>query len=214
MRRWRISKEWYVVWGFTLFIGGLILYVGYLSANYNIAIEKPQSKATEAVQAVTTVPSQPQDTVKDKQKIDSKEQIISNDSQENLELKDFPSPVHGEPIRSIGNYYSEAYDDYIFHAGLDYALKDGTVIRANHGGKVIFAGEDPILGCKVTIDCGDGWIVTYGGLDNLRIKKGEVIEEQTALGQIGYFPGGEGESNQPQLHYEVWHNGEVQYVEP
>lgn len=232
MRRRHISKDWYFVWAFTLLIGGLIFYIGYISAGADISLEKPQTERNETAQAVTAVPSPQHEDKVSKGETDSKDQSPGSAQQQDLEkgsqlvlgkgnssrgpleLKDFPSPVHGELIRGIGNYYSEVYQGYIFHAGLDYALNEGTIIRATQGGKVIFAGEDPILGKKVTIDCGEGWLVTYGGLDNFRVKEGETIEEQTALGQIGYFPGGEGESSRPQLHYEVWHNGEVQQVEP
>lgn len=233
MRGRHISKDWYFVWAFTLFIGGLIFYIGYISAGADISLEKPQTQKNEPAQAVTAVPSpQPEDKASNKGVTDSTAQSPDSTGQQDLEkglqlvlgqgnssrgplkVQDFPSPVHSELIRGIGNYYSEVYQGYIFHAGLDYALNEGTIVRATQGGKIIFAGEDPILGKKVTIDCGEGWLVTYGGLDNFRVKEGETIEEQTALGQIRYFPGGEGENKRPQLHYEVWHNGEVQQVEP
>jgi murein DD-endopeptidase MepM/ murein hydrolase activator NlpD len=138
--------------------------------------------------------------------------ISSNIDQEipRKNLKNFPSPVQGSILRSVGNYYFEAFDDYSFHAGIDYAEPEGTVIRATHGGKVIFAGADPILGQKVILDCGEGWLVTYGGLDNLRVQVGKTVENQEALGQVGLFTAAESESNQPQLHYEVWHGDEVQ----
>jgi len=127
-----------------------------------------------------------------------------------LNIKDFTSPVQGKPLRDIGNYYSEAFESYLFHAGIDYAEPEGTVIRATHGGKVVFIGQDPMLGQKVTLDCGEGWLVTYGGLDNLRVQDGETVVTREALGQVGFFPGAEGEDNQPQLHYEIWNNNELQ----
>jgi len=125
-------------------------------------------------------------------------------------LQDFPCPVKGIPLRSVGNYYCEAFDNYLFHAGTDYAEPEGTMIRATHGGKVIYSGADPILGQKVTLDCGEGWIVTYGGLANLRVEVGKTVEIQDALGQVGIFATAKSESDQPQLHYEVWHGNEVQ----
>ncbi|MFZ3131934.1 MAG: M23 family metallopeptidase [Desulfosporosinus sp.] len=127
--------------------------------------------------------------------------------------KNFPCPVHGRLLRNVGNYYSEAFDNYLFHAGVDYAEPEGTMIRATHGGKVIFSGADPILGQKVTLDCGEGWLVTYGSLDNLRVQVGETVEIQDALGQVGFYSAAESESDQPQLHYEVWHGDEVQCVD-
>lgn len=133
-----------------------------------------------------------------------------NEEDKRLSIQDFPSPVKGKILRGIGNYYSDNFQNYLFHAGIDYAEPEGTVIRATHGGKVISLGADPILGQKVTLDCGDGWLVTYGGLDNLRVQDGETVVTQGVIGQVGFSPGAEGQNNQPQLHYEVWHNNEVQ----
>lgn len=127
-----------------------------------------------------------------------------------LTVKDFPCPVQVEPIRDVGNYYSENLNAYLFHAGRDYPLAEGAVIRATHGGKVTFAGADPILGKKVEIDCGENWHVVYGGLDNLRVQQGEIIESNAVLGQIGYYPGADGISDQPQLHYEIWDGDQAQ----
>lgn len=60
-----------------------------------------------------------------------------------LSVKDFPSPATGEHIREVGNYYSENLDTYLFHAGTDYALPEGAVIRATHEGKVTLPGLIP-----------------------------------------------------------------------
>ncbi len=125
-------------------------------------------------------------------------------------LRDFPSPIQGAPLKGAGNYYSEALQAYLFHAGTDYSQAEGAVIRVKHAGKVIYAGPDPILGQKVEVDCGEDWSVIYGGLENLRVKEGDLLEINQAIGQVGYYSGAEGVKNQPQLHYEVWHGDQVQ----
>lgn len=140
----------------------------------------------------------------------NKTDVNKQEQKTKLSVKDFPSPATGEPIREVGNYFSENMDTYLFHAGTDYALPEGAVIRATHDGKVIFAGADPILGEKVEIDCGDNWRVVYGGLENLRVEQGEVIEQNEVLGQIGYYPGADGINDRTQLHYEVWSGDEAQ----
>lgn len=136
--------------------------------------------------------------------------INKQDEKTKLSVKDFPSPAQGERIREVGNYYSENLDTYLFHAGTDYPLPEGAVIRATHGGKVTFAGADPILGEKVEIDCGENWRVVYGGLENLRVHEGELIERNDVLGQIGYHPGADGVNDRTQLHYEVWNGDKAQ----
>lgn len=192
MKHWHIAKDWVLVSVMSILIGGTILYIGFLNSGAHTSLEKPQDLTNELAHAVSA----------------------SSTVHGSIGIKDFPSPVNGKPIRNVGNYYSEAFGSYVYHAGLDYALSEGTMIRATHGGRVIQAGLDPILGQKVTLDCGEGWLVTYGGLDNLRVQEGESIETYGALGQVGLFPGSEGESNQSQLHYEVWHNNQVQRLAP
>lgn len=125
-------------------------------------------------------------------------------------VDDFPCPVQIEPLRGVGNYYSENLKAYLFHAGADYPQAEGAMIRATHGGKVTYAGADPILGQKVEIDCGDNWRVVYGGIENLRVKTGDEIKENDIVGQVGYYSGADGISDRTQLHYEVWKGNEAQ----
>lgn len=189
MNRWKWFTSWALVWSFFLLVGGMILYTGYISSLYFSSQERTPMITSETNQAVAAHIAH-----------DLDDQAILGVKT----LKDFPCPVQGSLLRSVGNYYSEAFDKYLFHAGQDYAEPEGTMIRATHGGTVIYSGADPILGQKVTLDCGEGWLVTYGGLDNLRVQVGETVEIQDALGQVGLFTAGESESDQPHLHYEAW----------
>lgn len=115
----------------------------------------------------------------------------------------------GTILRLAGNYYSSFLKAYMFHAGTDYAEPEGAVIRANQAGIISFAGSDPILGGKVTIDIGNSWSITYGCLENLQVKEGDKVEVGTALGQVAFSTGPEGQGRS-QLHYEVWHGDDVQ----
>lgn len=239
MNYWKGSKSWLLVWVASFLVGGLILYKGYQSFLTAFTDERALKITNQTTQAVSSPTIQDagdgraalvlktqtreqtaedikesvsKGSVKDQeipeeQKLAHKQAALSKIP---LNIKDFPSPVKGNILRSVGNYYSEAFENYLFHAGIDYAVPEGTVIRATHGGQVVFIGQDPILGQKVILDCGQGWLVTYGGLDNLRVQDGAIVVTREALGQVGIFPGAEGKSNQPQLHYEVWHSNEVQ----
>jgi len=212
MKRWKGSPSWLLICGFFLLSGGVIFYTGYLRPINDASQEnKPVISTNETVQAVTANPAA--NSVADVTALKTQAQTAAK-AEVDQTSKDFPSPVQGSPLRWVGNYHSEAFDSYLFHAGTDYGEPEGTVIRASHGGKVIFSGEDPILGEKVTIDCGQEWLVTYGGLVSLRVEVGQTVETGGALGQIGLFKAGESESDQPQLHYEVWHGDEVQRAEP
>jgi len=165
-----------------LLVGSMILYTGYLNSVFYSSQERTPMITNETDQAVAA--------------------HITH-------YADFPCPAQGRILRSVGNYYSEELDKYLFHAGVDYAEPEGTMIRATHGGIVIFSGADHILGQKVTLECGEGWQVTYGGLINLRVQVGETVETHDALGQVGLYTTGEWESDQPHLHYEVWQGDSV-----
>ena len=224
MKRWKLTKRWTLVWGFLLLVGGMVLYTGYPATFYSSSPMKTPIITNVPDQAVSETIANDLEAEETPLKIQTQtKEIIAYDQASVLNsskkdqntpkeqsLKDFPCPVQGSPLRNIGNYYSEAFDNYIFHAGIDYAEPEGTVIRATHGGGVIFSGADPILGQKVILDCGEGWFVTYGGLANLRVQVGNKVETQDALGQVGLYAASESESDQPQLHYEVWHGNEIQ----
>ncbi|EGW38898.1 M23 family metallopeptidase [Desulfosporosinus sp. OT] len=226
MNYWKRSKGWILVWSATLLVSGLIIFKGYLSSS-SISIQERATKLpSQTTQAVSegnqtqTIQRTTVDTQADVSAGSVKAQEPSEGlrlvheptdmGEKNWSIKDFPSPVQGKILRDVGSYYSETLESYIFHAGVDYAEPEGTVIRATHGGKVVSIGLDPILGQQVTLDCGEGWLVTYGGLDNLRVHVGEIVVNQGALGQVGFFPGAEGQNDRTQLHYEVWHDNEVQ----
>jgi murein DD-endopeptidase MepM/ murein hydrolase activator NlpD len=136
--------------------------------------------------------------------------ILDKKVQSAITISNFPSPVQGERIRNAGSYYSDSLQAYLFHAGVDYAQSEGAVIRVKHSGIIVYAGPDPILGQKVEVNCGEDWSVIYGGLENLRVKEGDRVELNQAIGQVGYYPSAEGVKDQPQLHYEIWHGDEVQ----
>ena len=226
MNRWKGSKSWALLGIAFLLIGGIILYSGYIGTLSSSTQERVRMMTNETEQLVTastvrepeagsgsealmTQKQTAEMTVDDQGSLSISSNIAQGISKEK-NLKNFPSPAQGNPRRSVGNYYSKVFANYLFHAGVDYAEPEGTIIRATQGGKVIFAGADPILGQKVILDCGEGWLVTYGGLDNLRVEVGKMVETKDALGQISFFAAAESDSGQPQLHYEVWHKDEVQ----
>ncbi|HZK86022.1 MAG TPA: M23 family metallopeptidase [Desulfosporosinus sp.] len=207
MNRWKGFISWGLAGGLILLVGVVTINTGCLGTLHFSSPERTPLINKETDQAALA-PSQ-----YDRETGQALRPLTQAGRKTELEqgsaLKEFPCPVQGSPLRIVGNYYSEAFDNYIFHAGLDYAEPEGTIIRATHEGLVIFSGTDAVLGQKVIVDCGGGWLVTYGGLDNLRVQVGETIETHDALGQVGLFTAAKGESDQPQLHYEVWHGDSV-----
>ena len=215
-RRFLYNKR-IMVWGVTLIIGGLLIFYGYsrggayfTHTKAPIITGKMATKAGSQEQSLMRQAPKNQSGIENVQSVSAVTAAKESRPKEVLSIKDFPSPVQGKILRNEGNYYSDYLDSYIFHAGTDYAEPEGTKIRATHSGKVVSAGPDLFLGQKVTLDCGDGWQTTYGGLENLRVRQGDVVEDHDLLGQVGFFSGADGTNGQSQLHYEIWHENKVQ----
>ncbi|MEA4902707.1 M23 family metallopeptidase [Desulfitobacterium sp.] len=201
-------------WKTTAIYSAMILILGLTAFTYGLA---RLDGSEEAVNGVAGVVNSVEGAVNGVEEVETvnPEITITQGPDTNLPVPqkcvgDFPSPVQIEPLRGVGNYYSENLKAYLFHAGADYPQAEGAMIRATHGGKVTYAGADPILGQKVEIDCGENWRVVYGGIENLRVKTGDEIKENDIVGQVGYYSGADGISDRTQLHYEVWKGNEAQ----
>ncbi|MER0237808.1 M23 family metallopeptidase [Fulvimarina sp. MAC8] len=91
------------------------------------------------------------------------------------------------------------------HAGIDYAARSGTPIRATAAGTVVRAGRAGGYGNLVEIDHGNGIKTRFGHMSRIDVKVGDQIEPGTQLGAVGST----GRSTGPHLHYEVRRNGQA-----
>jgi len=174
---------------------------------YKVVENISEIEMADAVARVDKVDTE--DEVEREDEVESTNPVENANEAVRRSFKDIPSPIQGEPLRKAGEYYSEKLDMTLFHAGTDHAQAEGAVIRIKHAGRVTYAGPDPLLGFKVEIDCGEGWSVVYGGLKNLRVKEGDWLEVNEAIGQIGYYPDMFGELEQTHLHMEIRHEDRV-----
>ena len=68
--------------------------------------------------------------------------------------------------------------------GVDYAVAEGSSVRAAGGGTVTFAG--PVPGTRaVTIDHGAGLETTYTGMAELFVRRGEAVDRGHWIGKSG-----------------------------
>lgn len=88
------------------------------------------------------------------------------------------------------------------HTGIDFGGKMGTPLYATAGGKVIQAGLRGDYGLAVEVDHGLGFSTLYAHLSEVKVKKGDIIEEGTKVG----LAGSTGRSTGVHLHYELRHN--------
>lgn len=93
------------------------------------------------------------------------------------------------------------------HRGIDYAIPEGSSVRAAGDGTVTFAGVIA-GGAAVTIDHGAGLETTYTWLSEVFVQEGDVVDERVWIGRSGDAHG----DSVPGLHFAVKVNGT--YVDP
>ncbi len=97
------------------------------------------------------------------------------------------------------------------HAGIDFAVATGDMIRAAASGTVISAGDDASRwGKLVIVDHGNGWQSAYGELARMTVEPGEAIKAGERLG-IGGAKKGSAKGNDPaaEFHFDIRHDGEL-----
>nr|WP_277998964.1 M23 family metallopeptidase [Moorella sulfitireducens] len=108
-------------------------------------------------------------------------------------------PLSGEVSRPYG-WVTEDGRQY-FHNGIDIQTAGGSTVRAALAGKVIRAGEDPVLGLVVEIDHGRGLVTVYGTLGDTRVTPGQVVERGDVIAVLA-------RGEKAQLHFEVRRDGQ------
>ena len=87
-----------------------------------------------------------------------------------------------------------------FHKGIDFTAPRGTGIQATGNGKVSKVEKRKSgYGRNVTIDHGFGYTTLYAHMDEVIVKKGDIVTKGQKIGTVGST----GTSTAPHLHYEV-----------
>lgn len=95
-----------------------------------------------------------------------------------------------------------------WHAGVDFAGRDGSDVVAVASGVVTHAGKRYGYGQMVEITHGDGYTTRYGHQQSLAVKVGDIVKKGQAIGAMGST----GRSTGPHVHFEVLKNG--RHVDP
>ena len=91
------------------------------------------------------------------------------------------------------------------HAGIDFAVATGDMIRAAASGTVVAVTEDKERwGKRVVIDHGNGWQSAYGQLARTTVSVGDPIKAGERLGI-----GGKGKAEAPEFHFEIRRDGRL-----
>ncbi|MBO5443660.1 MAG: peptidoglycan DD-metalloendopeptidase family protein [Alphaproteobacteria bacterium] len=115
----------------------------------------------------------------------------------------------GKPVWSywVTSQYGRRSDPFnkkaASHKGVDLASRTGNKIKVKAKGKVIKAGMAGGYGNLVVIDHGNGFQTKYAHLNKIYVKKGDYLEYDDTIGEVGTT----GRSTGPHLHYEVIYMG-------
>lgn len=90
-----------------------------------------------------------------------------------------------------------------WHAGVDFAGREGSDVIAVASGVVVFAGKRAGYGKLVEINHGDGYVTRYAHHAKLSVETGEIVKK----GQPIAVMGSTGRSTGPHVHFEVLRNG-------
>ncbi len=115
----------------------------------------------------------------------------------------FIKPVNARISSGYGNRFHPILKRTRLHAGVDFAARTGTPIRATASGTVIFAGYRGGYGNTVIIDHGGGVSSLYGHCSRLFVGSGAKVRQGQTIAAVGST----GLSTGPHLHFEIRVNG-------
>lgn len=119
------------------------------------------------------------------------------------------SEVKGRPVTWgwMSSPYGQRVDPLTgktaWHAGVDFAGREGSNVIAVASGVVTFAGPRYGYGNLVEISHADGLVTRYGHHKTLLVSTGDVVKKGEAIGTMG----SSGRSTGPHVHFEVLRNG-------
>ena len=100
-----------------------------------------------------------------------------------------------------------------FHAGVDFAARQGANVQAVAAGIVSDVGERFGYGLLVEINHGNGYVTRYGHNDTALVTVGDRVRKGQAISLVG----DSGRSTGPHVHFEVLLNGRTvnphQYIQ-
>ncbi len=96
-------------------------------------------------------------------------------------------PVNGEillPYSMDGSIYFSTLDQYKYNPATIFAAQEGTDVVACAEGRVTSVFETAELGKGVTVELGDGYVVTYGQLADIQVTENAIVKAGDKLGVV------------------------------
>ena len=122
--------------------------------------------------------------------------------------------VQGRAFSDTALSYNPTLSRYDAHLAVDIVGSEGANVYAGFEGTVTNVTTDAYYGGSVTIDYGKGYVATIRLINDVKVSKGDKVDEKTVLGTVGKF---QFECKQDaHIHYELTQNNKLvdpmQYV--
>ena len=117
--------------------------------------------------------------------------------------------VAGRPIlkgwmsSSYGMRTDPFHGEQRWHAGVDFAGKDGSAVVAVASGVVTWSGNRSGYGKLIELNHSDGYVTRYGHNEENLVALGSVVKKGQQIASMG----SSGRSTGPHVHFEVFKNG-------
>jgi septal ring factor EnvC (AmiA/AmiB activator) len=114
-----------------------------------------------------------------------------------------PWPVQGRVAIPYGTQKDLRFNTPIFRNGIYIEAPEGSVARAVHGGRVVFAEWFKGYGDLVIVNHGGGYHSLYANLSEIFLKAGDIIDTNTEVGRVG----DSSTFNKSALYFEIRYKG-------
>ncbi|WP_045215304.1 peptidoglycan DD-metalloendopeptidase family protein [Desulfonatronovibrio magnus] len=130
---------------------------------------------------------------------DKVEEIESLPEQNAQDLPPLNWPVSGRVTSDFGWRDDPFTGRQTWHAGMDFAVPEGTPVEACWPGEVVFSDSRGGFGNKIIIQHADGWKSVYAHNSDNLVQVGDKVDS----GQKIALSGNTGRSTGPHLHFEL-----------
>lgn len=96
-------------------------------------------------------------------------------------------PVNGDtviPYSMDGSTYFATLDQYKYNPALMIGTEEGAVVSACAEGRVVNIFENEEIGHAVTMDLGDGYMITYGQLSGINVALNSYVDPGEAIASV------------------------------
>lgn len=156
----------------------------------NEGVGTPSTEDADA----TATPDAPQEDAGDEEETEAAEEADSTDGNavaapvlHFAESDGLLRPVSGEvliPFSMDSSIYFSTLDQFKYNPALMIAAEQGAAVTACTDGTVTAIFENEEIGHALTMDLGDGYQITYGQLEEIRVTEGAYVEPGQVIGFI------------------------------